>query len=228
MKKFNIYYKNIKKEEQRMNHFNKKQKIIAIILITIIGIGIYCYTDAIENTNEEEIENVLEVAQTNTTKETEEKNIFVHIAGCVQKEGMLELSSNSRIADAIEKAGGLTQEADLSDINLAYLLEDGMKIYIPNQNERQENNEKTKNIPKEENTPSMQIQDTNTKQDVININTATQEELDTLPGIGPATAAKIIAYRKEKGKFNNKEEIKEVSGIGEAKYEKMKEYISTK
>ena len=228
MKKFNIYYKNIKKEEQSMNHFNKKQKIIAIILITIIGIGIYCYTDAIENTNEEEIENVLEVAQTNTTKETEEKNIFVHIAGCVQKEGMLELSSNSRIADAIEKAGGLTQEADLSDINLAYLLEDGMKIYIPNQNERQENNEKTKNIPKEENTPSMQIQDTNTKQDVININTATQEELDTLPGIGPATAAKIIAYRKEKGKFKQKEEIKEVSGIGEAKYEKIKEYISIK
>ena len=211
-----------------MNHFNKKQKIIAIILITIIGIGIYCYTDAIENTNEEEIENVLEVAQTNTTKETEEKNIFVHIAGCVQKEGMLELSSNSRIADAIEKAGGLTQEADLSDINLAYLLEDGMKIYIPNQNERQENNEKTKNIPKEENTPSMQIQDTNTKQDVININTATQEELDTLPGIGPATATKIIEYRKEKGKFKQKEEIKEVSGIGEAKYEKIKEYISIK
>lgn len=228
MKKFNIYYKNIKKEEQSMNHFNKKQKIIAIILITIIGIGIYCYTDAIENTNEEEIENVLEVAQTNTTKETEEKNIFVHIAGCVQKEGMLELSSNSRIADAIEKAGGLTQEADLSDINLAYLLEDGMKIYIPNQNERQENNEKTENIPKAENTPSMQIQDTNTKQDVININTATQEELDTLPGIGPATAAKIIAYRKEKGKFKQKEEIKEVSGIGEAKYEKIKEYISIK
>ena len=211
-----------------MNDLNKKQKIILIILITIIGIGIYCYTNAIENTSEEEIENVLEVVQTNTTKETEEKNIFVHIAGCVQKEGMLELSSNSRIADAIEKAGGLTQEADLSDINLAYLLEDGMKIYIPNQNERQENNEKTENTAKTENTPSMQIQDTSTKQDVININTATQEELDTLPGIGPATAAKIIAYRKEKGKFNNKEEIKEVSGIGEAKYEKIKEYISIK
>ena len=211
-----------------MNDLNKKQKIILIILITIIGIGIYCYTNAIENTSEEEIENVLEVAQTNTTKETEEKNIFVHIAGCVQKEGMLELSSNSRIADAIEKAGGLTQEADLSDINLAYLLEDGMKIYIPNQNERQENNEKTENTAKTESTPSMQIQDTNTKQDVININTATQEELDTLPGIGPATAAKIIAYREEKGKFNNKEEIKEVSGIGEAKYEKIKEYISIK
>ena len=211
-----------------MNDLNKKQKIILIILITIIGIGIYCYTNAIENTSEEEIENVLEVAQTNTTKETEEKNIFVHIAGCVQKEGMLELSSNSRIADAIEKAGGLTQEADLSDINLAYLLEDGMKIYIPNQNERQENNEKTEDTAKTENTPSMQIQDTNTKQDVININTATQEELDTLPGIGPATATKIIEYRKEKGKFKQKEEIKEVSGIGEAKYEKIKEYISIK
>lgn len=211
-----------------MNDLNKKQKIIVIILITIIGIGIYCYTNAIENTSEEEIENVLEIAQDNTTKETEEKNIFVHIAGCVQKEGMLELSANCRIADAIEKAGGLTQEADLSDINLAYLLEDGMKIYIPNQNERQENNENAENTAKAENTPSMQIQDTNTKQDVININTATQEELDTLPGIGPATATKIIEYRKEKGKFKQKEEIKEVSGIGEAKYEKIKEYISIK
>ncbi len=211
-----------------MNYLNKKQKIIVIILITIIGIGIYCYTNAIENTSEEEIENVLEIAQDNTTKETEEKNIFVHIAGCVQKEGMLELSANCRIADAIEKAGGLTQEADLSDINLAYLLEDGMKIYIPNQNERQENNENAENTAKAENTPSMQIQDTNTKQDVININTATQEELDTLPGIGPATATKIIEYRKEKGKFKQKEEIKEVSGIGEAKYEKIKEYISIK
>ncbi len=208
-----------------MNQLNRKQKIIAIIIVTIIGIGIYCYTDAIENTNNEEIENVLEVVPTNTIEETEEKNIFVHIAGCVQKEGMLELSSNSRIADAIEKAGGLTQDADLSDINLAYILEDGMKIYIPNQNERQENNEITENIP---NTATMQIQDTNKKQDVININTATQEELDTLPGIGPATAIKIIEYRKEKGKFKQKEEIKEVSGIGEAKYEKIKEYISVK
>ena len=208
-----------------MNQLNRKQKIIAIIIVTIIGIGIYCYTDAIENTNNEEIENVLEVVPTNTIEETEEKNIFVHIAGCVQKEGMLELSSNSRIADAIEKAGGLTQDADLSDINLAYILEDGMKIYIPNQNERQENNEITENIP---NTATMQIQDTNKKQDVININTATQEELDTLPGIGPATAIKIIEYRKEKGKFKQKEEIKEVRGIGEAKYEKIKEYISVK
>ena len=208
-----------------MNQLNRKQKIIAIIIVTIIGIGIYCYTDAIENTNNEEIENVLEVVPTNTIEETEEKNIFVHIAGCVQKEGMLELSSNSRIADAIEKAGGLTQDADLSDINLAYILEDGMKIYIPNQNERQENNEITENIP---NTATMQIQDTNKKQDVININTATPEELDTLPGIGPATAIKIIEYRKEKGKFKQKEEIKEVSGIGEAKYEKIKEYISVK
>ena len=181
-----------------MNQLNRKQKIIAIIIVTIIGIGIYCYTDAIENTNNEEIENVLEVVPTNTIEETEEKNIFVHIAGCVQKEGMLELSSNSRIADAIEKAGGLTQDADLSDINLAYILEDGMKIYIPNQNERQENNEITENIP---NTATMQIQDTNKKQDVININTATQEELDTLPGIGPATAIKIIEYRNQNGNF---------------------------
>ena len=103
-----------------------------------------------------------------------------------------------------------------------------MKVHIPTVEETQANKENI-NV---ENNASSQI-DTGTKeatsntktQGKININTATQGELDTLPGIGPSTAVKIIEYRKENGKFKSIEEIKEVSGIGDAKYEKIKELI---
>lgn len=216
-----------------MNHLNKKQKIILGILISIIGITIYCYTDASYDLNQNEIENTLEIPEQNKIGEleTSEPNqtnkietIFVHIAGCVKKEGILELKSNSRIADAIEAAGGLNQDADLSNINLAYILEDGMKIYIPNKNEKQENT-----LPKnDENVNTQENTNKENKIQKVNINTATQTELETLPGIGPSTALKILAYRKEKGKFTNKEQIKEVSGIGEAKYEKIREHITVK
>jgi len=211
-----------------MNHLNKKQKIILGILISIIGIGIFCYTYATETTGENQIENILEIPEQNQTNQTEqekEENIFIHIAGCVQKEGLLELKSDNRIADAIEKAGGLTENADLSEINLACILEDGMKIYIPNKNEpkktiqEEQINKENTNIAKQQTTKTTQK---------VNINTATQSQLETLPGIGPTTATKILEYRKEKGKFTEKEQIKEVSGIGEAKYKKIEEYITIK
>ena len=211
-----------------MNHLNKKQKIILGILISVIGIGIFCYTYATETTDENQIENILEIPEQNQTNQTEqekEENIFIHIAGCVQKEGLLELKSDNRIADAIEKAGGLTENADLSEINLACILEDGMKIYIPNKNEpkktiqEEQINKENTNIAKQQTTKTTQK---------VNINTATQSQLETLPGIGPTTATKILEYRKEKGKFTEKEQIKEVSGIGEAKYKKIEEYITIK
>ena len=208
-----------------MNHLNKKQKIILGILISIIGIGIFCYTYATETTDKNQIENILETPEQNQTKQEKEENIFIHIAGCVQKEGLLELKSDNRLADAIEKAGGLTENADLSEINLACILEDGMKIYIPNKNEPKKTIQEEQ-ITKE-NTNIAKQQTTKTTQKV-NINTATQSQLETLPGIGPTTATKILEYRKEKGKFTEKEQIKEVSGIGEAKYKKIEEYITIK
>ena len=129
----------------------------------------------------------------------------------------------------------------MTDINLAYPLEDGMKIYIPTKEET-EANKNNENTPAESyvtaasggvnskeatnSTSSSSTSDTTSKK--VNINTATQEELDTLPGIGPSIAAKIIDYREQNGKFNSIEEIKEVSGIGEAKYEKIKDSITIK
>lgn len=214
-----------------MNNLNKKQKIILIILIciTIGAISYYIYEKDSNITIEEQKQ---ESSETTIKKEEEKGNkIIVHVSGAVNKEGIVELEEDSRISDAIEKAGGLKQDANMKEINLAYKLEDGMKIYIPNINEientetdNQENMQKYIREAEEisENTGN------NKKESKVNINKATKEELDTLPGIGPSTANKIISYREENGDFKNIEEIKEVSGIGESKFEKIKDLIIAK
>lgn len=211
-----------------MINLNLKQKKIILIIILVIALITYYYLYTKNNTEEINNEN-LEITNNETQEESkEEEKIVVHITGAVNKEGIVELQEGARIADAIEKAGGAKENADIKNINLATVLEDGMKVHIPTIEETKANSE---NINVENNASSQIATETtnitsNIKtQGKININTATEEELDTLPGIGPSTAAKIIDYRKENGKFKNIEEIKEVSGIGDAKYEKIKELI---
>ena len=219
-------------------------KIILIILIvTIVGITTYYF-----KTKDESVENI-EVEETNTqSQETNteeniavENKIKVYITGEVHNPGLYEIAENSRIADAIEVAGNLTENAFIDKINLAYVLEDGMKIYIPNKKDKNDVTEETDgqivsggsknsggNTNEKSSTTSnaTKSRTASTKStEKININSATQTELETLPGIGSSTALKIINYRKENGKFKTIEEIKNVKGIGDAKYEKIKELI---
>lgn len=117
---------------------------------------------------------------------------------------------------------------------MAYKLEDGVKIHIPTKQEKE--NSKANNTEESYITNASGVsssdEKTEDKQETnnakVNINTATQAQLETLPGIGPSTATKILSYRKEKGKFKKIEEIKEVSGIGNAKFEKIKDLICVK
>ena len=181
---------------------------------------------------------VVERVRNEEGNENSENKIIVHISGEVKNQGVVELEENSRVNDAIEKAGGVTENAYMKDINLAYKLEDGMKIYIPSKEEVEntKNNgtsvnggvsSSNKYYSYGENTNGSS--NVNSKKDEsnkkVNINTANKEELDTLPGIGEATAGKIIDYRNKNGKFKTKEEIKEVSGIGDSKYEQIKDLI---
>lgn len=223
-----------------MYHLNKKQKIILGILTAIVA-GFICYYVYArdEGNNTIDLESNIETQEEVTEQEKEgysDDRILVHISGAVNKEGIVELKIGSRIADAIDKAGGIKEEADIEDINLAYKLEDGMKIHIPT---KQEKERESSNIIKEGKTEeitekyvttssgvSAKNETKNTQNLKININTATQTQLETLPGIGPSTATKIITYRKEKGKFKKIEDIKEVSGIGDSKFEKIKNYIT--
>lgn len=239
----------------------KNKKIIAILvcIIMIIGIGVYLYLndnqyekfDSIKtleemengmqknqidkenknNVNENVSENLENININEMKEETEEAKIAIHITGEVKKKGILYLNKGARIADAIEASGGATKNASLDQVNLAYILEDGQKIYIPNKNEKIETGayiitNSGKNVLVEEGNGS-----TATEKNVkgvsrkVNINTANQTELETLQGIGPSLAQRIIEYRRENGKFQTIEDIQNVKGIGDSKYSNIKDDI---
>lgn len=234
-----------------MKKINKKTKIVLLIIsisIMIILYAVYFYHSRIyEEFEETELTKELipyekDKQETNSNKEAKENNtsseenrinvddevIIVHITGAVKNWGIIELPINSRVADAIEKAGGLTEDADISNVNLAYILEDGMKVKIPSINDVKENGKQEESyISKEngENIVDFSGDSFKPMNSIVNINTATQTELETLPGIGTSTALKIVNYRNEHGKFENIEDIKNVNGIGEAKFNSIKELI---
>lgn len=207
-----------------MEILNKKQKIIVVVLIIImcivIGYYIISKTEKYDYSDIEKISNIIEEDQEVDDNIIENK-IVIHITGEVEEEGVIELEKGARISDAIEEAGGTTEEADLSNVNLAYSLSDGQKVKIPNINEKDEEII----VAEEKAGDNIIIEGNKSKEEKININKAAQTEIETLPGIGPSTALKIINYRNEHGKFKNIEDIKNVSGIGDSKFENIKEYI---
>ena len=203
--------------------------IINIILVLIILYIILVKNDNLifENNDIQAIENDIVFVNTiaDTKKDTLQKTakIKVHITGEVKNSGIYELDEESRISDAIEKSGGITTDADLTKVNLAYKISDGQKIIIPSIKQEDKGN-----YIIEDSGENIIIDETSAKNWKININTATITELTTLPGIGESIAEKIINYREENGKFKNIEDIKNVSGIGESKYNQLKAYIIAK
>ena len=220
-------------------NLSKKQKIILSIVISIIFVLvlIYVYQNLYEEdteiiltneTNElspEMNENSNEDSTSLNSNETEE-TVVVHVIGEINNPGVVTLPEGSRIIDAINMAGGKTEEADLSKINLAYIVEDGTQIYIPRINE----NLNQVNLISDGAGVGVVITDSNVEENEVNakvnINTASKEKLETLPGVGETTAQKIIDYRETNGKFKTIEDIKNVSGIGDAKYESLKDKIT--
>lgn len=153
--------------------------------------------------------------------------IAIHITGEVKKPGLLYLKAGSRIADAIKEAGGATKNAHLDRVNLAYVLSDGQKIYIPNKNKKEEKIEyiisnSGENILVEEGNSNNNQKGGEGK---VNINTAGQTELETLPGIGPSLAQRIIEYRETNGNFQSIEDLQNVKGIGDSKYSNIKDNV---
>lgn len=172
----------------------------------------------------------------NYTSSSDNK-IYVYITGEVNHCGVVVLNDGSRIIDAINAAGGTTSKANISKINLVYVLDDGMKVNIPNDNDLKNDpyfkyvtlgsGDNSNDSNNNENI-SHHTQDEvyESKVSIVNINSASQTELETLPGIGPSLALKIINYRKENGLFSAIEDIKNVSGIGDSKFEDIKDYIT--
>lgn len=212
---------------------NKKvilKKILVIVIVLIVGICSFLFYKnenemfleydqiGLEETfeNKENTENIVEL------DEVEKEIIKIYITGEVNNPGVKELEVGARIEDVINTAGGLTPAANISKVNLAYQLEDGQKIYIPNINENIE-----EYITKE-NGEGIVEESKNTTSGRININNADINELCELPGVGESLATRIVTYREENGKFKKVEDLKNVSGIGEKKFESLKEYIVVK
>ena len=143
-----------------------------------------------------------------------DKPIVVHITGAVPRPGVYALPQGARIQDGISAAGGFLADAEKTNINLAQSLEDGEKLDIPY----------IEGASPVLATPVPEV--VSATSELVNINTASIAELDTLPGIGPTTAQKIIDYRDQNGPFLNIEDIINVSGIGPASYERLKDLIT--
>jgi len=139
------------------------------------------------------------------------KVLTVHVAGAVNSPGLYKLDEGTRVADALTEAGGATADAALDDINLAGRLQDGQKVMVP----RAVSPQTAGAAPAEPQAGSL-----------INVNTATAEQLDALPGVGPSLAQKIISWRTRNGPFSSLEDLDEVGGIGPAKLESLKDSVT--
>ena len=220
-----------------LDNLTKSQKTVVLIIAIIVAIGIigfiYNKTQAKDDIN---LENDILISNNNMTTEDkyqnrdEESLVVIHITGSVKNPGIVKLKEGSRIEDAIEAAGGLTENADITKVNLAYILEDGTKIRIPSSEDEEIGDEEIINNEIGENVVINETNETSSSKNKssININKASEAELQTLPGIGASLANRIIEYRKQNGKFSSIEDIKNVNGIGESKYSNIKDLITVK
>lgn len=215
-----------------LEKLNIKQKIglilagLLIVILAFIWLFSIYGNDAPKNEIKKSQESNNEVEFKLGIKEKENKTIMVDISGEIITPGVVKLPEGSRIIDAITAAGGKTEDADLSKVNLAYILDDGVQLYIPRYNEKLE-----KEIVQTE--PGVGIiqegiNTTSKKDSKVNINIANKEKLATLPGIGEGTAEKIIEYRSKTGKFKTIDEIKKIPGIGESRFKSLKDKITIK
>ena len=227
-----------------INKITENKKVLVMIIIAVIVIIIfnilhgllYNKNQEVVFSNETSDEKWDNIGSNSFAKK--EGYIVINVVGEVNNQGVVTLEEGSRIIDAINACGGKTDKADISEINLAYVLDDGIRLYIPSYSEMKdrklENSTKELDAIKENAGLSNTIQESVTfnnekeQSSKININSANIEELKKLPGVGDSVATAIIEYRNKNGKFKKIEDIKQVSGIGNSKFENIKNFIVAK
>ena len=193
--------------------------VLAVIVIILVGRGM------MDSSTKEKVmvTNAVNTTRVEETTTMMPQNCYVDIKGEVLRPGVYEFSCESRIQEVIKKAGGFTEEADETKINLAQKISDQMQIIVPNLHSKQEEGVTEGNSEKgnsSNTTPS------NSKQGTVNINTATLEELQTIKGIGKKKAEAILQYRKEHGPFRTKEDLLQVKGIGKKALEAIESQVT--
>ncbi len=187
----------------------KKSLWILLLLLTAIAVGTVYGSYAQEN--------AVVLDEASHEENGPGANITVYVTGAVNKPGMVTVKEGARVGDAVNTCGGLLPTADQERINMAQVLKDGEQVKVPER----------KTAPTASFKGSEQKAGSTAKENggLININTADEKELDSLPGIGPAMAKRIIEYRETEGSFQRIEDIKKIKGIGEAKFAKIRDKI---
>lgn len=205
------------------------KKILIFSLLVVICVVLIFFKENVNieeemyvvSHSEEREKETVQVEKNNNRESDKEDNriennyITIYVSGEVANPGIVTLENDKRLYDALQELGGATIEADLNRVNLAIKLEDGQHYIIPKIGEVYDNTTYNKTITNND----------NSENNKININIADIKELEDLPGVGEATANKIVKYREENKRFNSVEEIKSVNGIGDKKYEEIKDLI---
>ena len=202
------------KEKWESWSLSAKAALIGGILLILVGMGSLFSKkeESVEETTVVEMTVLAEKTEVSTTQETV---IFVDIKGAVKNPGVYQMKVGDRVKDALDAAGGLTAEADSQKVNLAQRVEDQMVIVVPKVGEEAEE------------IPAGETSKEEAKEGIVNINTATVEELKTLKGVGEKKAEAIIEYRKKNGSFKTKEDLMKVRGIGKKLFDSFQERIVT-
>lgn len=214
-----------------MNRKTKKYIKTALILVFFLGAGVWYFifgkSSLEKQKTDTELTSILDTVEAEPAiseilDEEIPKELVVYVCGAVNSPGIYSLSQGSRLYEAVTMAGGFSSEADPAYHNLARSITDGERIYILSVAETKELSAELR-VSGEEGTEQAL-----SSNGMVNLNTATAEQLTGLPGIGEAKAAAILSYRAKIGQFTDIEEIKNVSGIGEAMFEKIKDKITVK
>ena len=201
--------------------------VIALIGVVIAGFMILQREQKQEN-NIQQLMEQTSYSSSSTTEKSKQRSesdqgdknegmVTVDVKGAVKKPGVYQLKSSSRVHDALVKAGGMTDEADLKSINQAQKLVDEAVVYVAKVGE---------NVVDVTTNTNASTATSQAKAGLVNLNTATEADFQTISGIGQKRAQDIIAYREANGKFKSVDDLKNVTGIGAKTLEKLKEYVT--
>lgn len=196
---------------------SKKKNLIKVLLVVLLLVAagvIYSCTAGRKSPEKTQVVQEESTVETESEPQTESRMICVHVCGSVEEPGVYYLPQGSRVHEAVELAGGLSEDADSQYVNLAKEAEDGSQIYIPSLKEVEQGQIGEPEGSREE-----------ADDGLVNINTATVEELKSLPGIGEVKAKAILSYRERVGTFSSIEDIMNVAGIKANSFEQIRDLI---
>jgi competence protein ComEA len=206
----------------------KRKMTMITVAVAFVAGGIYFFSQQGEDpADTEDIFSVTakeaEMEQSVNESDAEPEIIKVDVKGAVKSPGIFTAQAGDRVIDLISAAGSFTEKADTDKVNFAQIIEDQMVIYVPEIGEEDKGNLENIQVG-----TSGDAVTKGTSGGLVNLNTATQEDLQTLTGIGPSKANAILEYRETAGKFKEVDELKQVTGIGDKTFERLRDSISVK